>query len=103
MAPGGKTCIVRFEILATQHALLNDLTMQQQNAAVQQCRFLASHRLEIGVDLGAPFGSEGPGLWRERKIEPPDMKDRWRSFHRPRSFASKKRLGCAISSCAAMS
>src|SRR5262245_20447056 len=103
MAPGGKARIVRFQILATEHALLDDLTMQQQDAAVPQCRLLAFHRLEIGVDLGASFGGEGPDLWRERKIQPADMKDRWRPLHRPRSLASKRRLGRPISSCAAMS
>src|SRR5262249_9981448 len=79
IAPGGKARIVRFQILATQHALLNNLMMQQQDTPVPHCRLFASYRFEIGVDLGAPLGGEGPGLWRERKIQPADMKDRWRT------------------------
>ena len=53
--------------------------MQQQDTPVPHCRLFASYRFEMGVDLGAPLLGEGPGLWRERKIQPANMKDRWRT------------------------
>src|SRR5262249_28448788 len=101
MTPSGKTCIVRFKILAAKHAVPDGAIVHQQNAAVPDIRFLSLERVKIRVDFCPPFVRKSPRLRRETKIMSVNMKDQWRLHHHTRASAVKMRLGFTISSCAA--
>ena len=103
MAPGRKARIVGFKIFAVEHAIFHRMVMQQQDASVPDRRLVPPQRSEECIDFVAAFDCEVPGLRREGKVQPVDMRYRWRFSHGASASASNSRLGFAISSCAATS
>ena len=103
MAPGRKARIVGFKIFAVEHAIFHRMVMQQQHASVPDRRLVPPQRSEECIDFVAAFDCEVPGLRREGKVQPVDMRYRWCFSHGASASASNSRLGFAISSCAATS
>jgi len=64
MPPGGEARIIGFQIGAAEDAVFQRIVLQQQHAAIPQCRGLAPHHRESGIDLGAPL--DPPGLRQDQ-------------------------------------
>src|SRR5262249_2999277 len=100
-APGGKTRIVRFQILAAKDAVLDGAIVHQQNAAVPDIRLLPLKPVERRVDFCPSVFGKGPELRVEPKSRTAAARARWCLEHPTSASAVKTRLGFTISPCEA--